>query len=327
MSRNRISARLVSSAILLSSAMLFGTRVALSQQVPFNFRSFDVPGATFTRATGINPEGNIVGAYAIGTVFHSYLLSKGMVTTVDPPYGIPGGNQVAAQGINPQGDIVGLYTDYGTIVGGDAFRTRSYLRDASGDFTRIDFPGAENTLAIKISPTGQVVGCYHHQDKDFAVSGGGTMHGFVYQNGSYQSLPVPGTMHNGITPDGGIIAGVWFPTLTEFHAYKVEDGVYALLDLPGYVVSSDARDINPSGEIVGFFVDSSNKNHGFLLNREGFTPIDFPGADVVFTQARGIDPEGNIVGGYMTRDAQGMLHTHGFVATRSQGQHNSIILP
>jgi len=145
------------------------------------------------------------------------------------------------------------------------------------------------------------------------------MHGYVYQNASYESLPVPGTMHNGITRHGRIIVGVWFPTPTEFHAYKVKDGDYALLDLPNYVVSSDARDVNPSGEIVGFFVDASNKTHGFLLNRRGFTPIDFPGADVVSTQARGIDPQGNIVGFYVTKDALGVLHTHGFVATRSRG--------
>jgi uncharacterized membrane protein len=325
MSRNRISARLIGSEILLGAGILFGAGVALSRQPQFNFRPLDLPGATLTGAQGINPEGAIVGTYAMGAVFHSYVLSKGMVTTVDPPYGISGTS--AAEGINPQGDIVGLYTDYGTIVGGDAFRTRSYLRDASGNFTPIDFPGAENTLAIKISPPGQVVGCYHHQNNDFDAAHGGTMHGYVYQNGSYESLPVPGTMHNGITPEGRIIVGVWWPTPTEFHAYKVEDGVYALLDLPGYVVSSDARDINPSGEIVGFFVDSSNKTHGFLLNREGFTPIDFPGADVVMTQARGIDPEGSIVGRYVTQDSSGALHTHGFVAARSQGQDNSIILP
>jgi hypothetical protein len=48
--------------------------------------------------------------------------------------------------------------------------------------------------------------------------------------------------------------------MSEFHAYKVEDGVYALLDLPSQAVLSDARDVNPSGEIVGYFVDSSNNN-------------------------------------------------------------------
>ena len=298
----------------LGVAMLVGTAVAMSQPIQFNFRSLDVPGATFTNALGINPEGDIVGRYFIGAASHSYILSKGTLMTVDPPYGITGTSQ--AFGINPEGDVVGFYSDQGTIVGGDAFRTRSYLRDASGNFTPIDFPGAENTFAIKISPTGQVVGCYHRQNADFAVSGGGTMHGYVHQNGSYQSLPVPGSMHNGITRDGRIIVGVWFPTPTEFHAYKVEDGVYALLNLPGYVASSDARDVNPLGEIVGYFVDSSNKNHGFLLKKEGFTSIDFPGADVVFTRAFGIDPQGNIVGAYRTKDAWGVLHTHGFVATR-----------
>jgi uncharacterized membrane protein len=298
----------------LTLAMLFGAAIATSQPTQFNFRSIDLSGATLTRTFGINPEGDIVGSYSIGTVGHSYLLSKGTVTTLDPPYGISGTSQ--AQGINPRGDIVGLYTDHGTIVGGDAFRTRSYVRDAFGNFNRIDFPGAENTLAIKISPTGQVVGCYHHQNADFAVSGGGTMHGYVYQSGSYQSLPVPGSMHNGITADGRIIVGVVWPTENEFHAYKVDDGVYSLLDLPSYAVLSDARDINPSGEIVGYFVDSSNKNHGFLLGKKGFSPVDFPGADVVFTRAFGIDPEGNIVGVYTNRDSSGVLHTHGFVATR-----------
>jgi uncharacterized membrane protein len=311
MSRNLISATLISAAV-------FGTTVATKQAIQFDFSSIDVPGATSTFALGINPEGDIVGGYTNAAGRHGFVLSEGTVTTIDPPFGITGQSQTV--GINPEGDVVGLYTDHGTIVGGDAFRTRAYLRDTSGTFTPIDFPGAENTLAIKISPTGQVVGCYHQQDRDFAVSGGGTMHGYVYQNGSFESLPMPGTMNNGITRHGRIIVGVWNPTPTESHAYKVEDGDYALLDLPNYVVSSDARDVNPSGEIVGFFIDPSKKFHGFLLNRSGFTPIDFPGADVVATSAFGINPQGNIVGHYFTKDASGLFHRHGFLATRSRGK-------
>jgi hypothetical protein len=102
------------------------------------------------------------------------------------------------------------------------------------------------------------------------------------------------------------------------HAYEVEHGVYALLDLPGYAVLSDARDVNPLGEISASTSIHPIKINGFLLNREGFTPIDFPGADVVFPRAFGIDPEGNIVGFYQTKDALGALHAHGFVATRSK---------
>jgi len=315
----RIAALTIAVALLaVGLTVPFGTVLAGSNH-HLNFKSIDVdlPSVTLTQALGINAEGDIVGRYQVGSVGHGFLLSEGMFTTIDYPGGISGTTQ--AHGINPEGVVVGLYTDHGTIVGGDAFRTRAYLRDTSGTFTAIDFPGAENTLAIKISPTGQVVGCYHHQDRDFAVSGGGTMHGYVYQNGSFESLPVPGSMNNGITRHGRLIVGVWDPTPTEFHAYKVVDGDYALLDLPSYAVLSDARDVNPSGEIVGFFVDASKKFHGFLLNRSGFTPIDFPGADVVSTSAFGINPQGNIVGHYFTKDASGVVHRHGFVATRSRG--------
>jgi len=228
-------------------------------------------------------------------------------TTIDPPFGLAGTSQ--ATGINPQGEVVGTYLDHGTIAQGDSSRTRSYLRDSSGNFTPLDFPDAENTLAIKMTSTGQVVGCYHHQNSDFAVSGGGTMHGYVYQNGGYESLSVPGTMHNGITRDGRLIVGVVWPTPNEFHAYKVEDGVYELLNLPSYVLLSDARDVNPEGQIVGFFVDSSQKTHGFLLTKRGFTSIDYP--DAVATQARGINPEGDIVGFFVDSSKK----THGFLLT------------
>jgi uncharacterized membrane protein len=318
----RIAARTIAAALLVAGLTVpFGTALAQSKQ-PLNFKSVDVdlPGVTLTQAIGINGEGDIVGRYRVGSVSHGFLLSEGTLTTIDYPAGISGTTQ--AQGINSEGEVVGLYTDHGTIVRGDAFRTRAFLRDASGNFTALDFPDAENTFAIKVSPTGQVVGCYHHQDSDFAVSGGGTMHGYVFQNGEYKSFSsVAGTMHNGITQHGQIIVGVWYPTPTEFHAYKVEGEDYALLDLPSYVMWSDARDINRSGEIVGFFIDSANKTHGFLLRKGEFTTIDFPGEDVISTQARGINPQGDIVGFYVSKDAAGKLHTHGFVATRNRDQN------
>jgi len=284
-----------------------------------NFKSIDVdlPGVTLTQAFGINAEGDIVGRYQVGSVVHGFLLSEGTFTTIDYPGGISG--TTSPQGISSEGVVVGLYTDHGTVAGGDALRTRAFLRDASGNFTAIDFPGAENTFAIKVTPAGQVVGCYHHQNSDFAASGGGTMHGYVYENGTYESFSVPGTMHNGITRHGQIIVGVWFPTPNEFRAYKVEEGDYQLLDIPNSV-SSDARDVSRSGETVGFFIDSANKTHGFLLRKGDVTTIDFPGDDVVSTQARGINPQGDIVGFYVSKDASGKLHTHGFLATRNKDE-------
>jgi uncharacterized membrane protein len=298
----------------LTLLTLLGVAAAMSEQHQFTFTSIDVPGATATRAFGISSDGDIVGNYNVGASVHSYVMSNGVVKTIDPPYGIRGTS--GAYGINPQGEIVGLYADDGTVAGGDVRRTRGYLRDASGNFHRIDFPGAENTLAIRISPQSQVVGCYHHQDKDWDAAGGGTMHGYVYQNGDYQSFPMTGTMHNGIARDSGLVVGVVWPTQSESHAYKVENGVYMPLNLPNYVGSSFAWDVNPSGEIVGYFIDAVNRNHGFLLNNKGFTQIDFPGRDVVFTRAVGINPRGDVVGVYTTLDGAGASHTHGFIATK-----------
>jgi len=90
---------------------------------------------------------------------------------------------------------------------------------------------------------------------------------------------------------------------------------FAQLDVPNSA-STEADGINTRGDIVGFFVDSANKTHGFLFRKGEFTTIDFPGADVVSTQARGINPQGDIVGFYVSKDAAGVSHTHGFVATR-----------
>jgi hypothetical protein len=321
--KNLRTAAFTIAATLFLAALSVPLRTAFAgpkHGLSFTSIDVDLPGVTLTQAVGINAEGDIVGRYQVGSVTHGFLLSEGTVTTIDYPGGISGSTQ--AQGINAEGVVVGLYTDHGTIAGGDAFRTRAFLRDASGNFTAVDFPDAENTFGIKISPMGQAVGCYHHQGSDFAVSGGGTMHGYVYQNGTYESFPAPGTMHNGIARHGSLIVGVWFPTPNEFHAYKVEEGNYQLLDIPNSV-SSDARDVNPSGEIVGFFVDSAKVTHGFLLRNGEFTTIDFPapaGENVVSTQARGINPQGDIVGFYVARDASGVSHTHGFIATKTKDE-------
>jgi hypothetical protein len=39
------------------------------------FETIDLPGATFTRAAAINPQGDIVGSAIVSGAFHGYLLS------------------------------------------------------------------------------------------------------------------------------------------------------------------------------------------------------------------------------------------------------------
>ena len=66
---------------------------------------------------------------------------------------------------------------------------------------------------------------------------------------------------------------------------------FTSIDFPGAVLTN-AQGINPGGEIVGFYLDTAGKQHGFLLSGGNFTSIDYPGA--IVTGARGINPGGTL---------------------------------
>jgi probable HAF family extracellular repeat protein len=274
-----------------------------------SFRSIDIPGATATQARGINPQQDIVGYYNVGANTYGFLLSRGMLKIIEDPDGI---GSTQAWGISPTGDIVGFYGNSST--NDDATQTHAFLRHPDGTFLPIDYPDEllppsyplpVHTMAIKITSTGRIVGCFHHHFDDFVT----TMHGWVFQDGSFEPpFPLLASMHNGITPDGSTIVGVVFQTMTQSHAYVISNGTTRIIDPLGSI-SAAAWDISPAGEIVGYFTDVTNHTHGFLLANGTYTVIDFPGTGVVATQVRGVNAQGDIVGQY--KDASGV---HGFVA-------------
>jgi probable HAF family extracellular repeat protein len=69
---------------------------------------------------------------------------------------------------------------------------------------------------------------------------------------------------------------------------------------------------------VGYYLDASNVDHGFLLSHGQYTTLDDPSAGTGAFQgtlAFGINASGKIVGNYT--DANGVIH--GFLATPEQG--------
>ena len=76
---------------------------------------------------------------------------------------------------------------------------------------------------------------------------------------------------------------------------------FTQLDVPGSV-STEADGINAQGQIIGFFVDSAGKQHGFLHQDATFTQLDFPGATA--TRTAGINNSGVIAGSFA--DAAGV---------------------
>jgi hypothetical protein len=122
-----------------------------------HFITLDVPGATLTQAVDINSEEQIVGVYrSMDGVFHMFLLSGGVFTSIDYPGAAATGAANIGVGINPRGDIVGQYRDASNV-------THGFLLDASG-YTTIDIPGYPMTVLTGISPRGEIVGRVRRTD-------------------------------------------------------------------------------------------------------------------------------------------------------------------
>lgn len=84
-------------------------------------------------------------------------------------------------------------------------------------------------------------------------------------------------------------------------------GDFTTIDYPD-ACATYAFGINPAGDIVGVYVDSSCEfEHGFLLRNGTFTSFDYPGADA--TENWGVSPRGDIVGQYYLPDGT----VHGFL--------------
>jgi probable HAF family extracellular repeat protein len=72
-----------------------------------------------------------------------------------------------------------------------------------------------------------------------------------------------------------------------------ENGRFVSFDFPG-ARSTSALGVSADRAVVGGYVDSSGKQHGFLWSGGRFVPVDYPGS--VSTWAYGINSAGEIVG-------------------------------
>jgi hypothetical protein len=283
----------------------------------YNYVSIDYPNAIRTRTFGINPGGVIVGDYRDSTAtLHGFLLVGGRYVTVDVPgalIGLTGVLPTSLKGINPAGDIVGFYfappgSSAACKVAATAPCQKGFLLHR-GVFSTVVPEGHEGSIPQRITPTGNIYGCYH--DLDYM----GSMFGFTRTTGgTFTSTNVPASMSNGATPDGSTIVGLYSDLSmmpSHDHGYVIQNGNFQPFDVPDSTLTW-AWDITPSGSIVGEFRDAAGVFHGFLRTAAGYTSIDFPAA--IGTHAIGINPGGAIVGTYT--DTNNL--THGFLAVPAE---------
>jgi len=270
----------------------------------------DYPGALLTVAFDINNSGNIVGFYRdANSDFHGFLYDRVTRSFASIDYTNPVCTTgTDARGINERGDIVGTCTD----AAGNAY---GYLLTADG-FTSIQALGHLSTIPQRISSDDDnIVGCIHDTNTSTTMFGmWRDAAGFNFFGGTFGGLNGIGFMHNGISPGGRNVVGLFMDTtVNRARAYILRDGVAVPFDYPGATLTQ-AWDVNAQGDVVGVYRDTSGRIHGYLRSDGGeFASINFPGATL--TRAFGMNTNGDIVGTYVAGGVQ-----HAFVrSTKGRG--------
>lgn len=289
---NRISPRFMLAVLLL-------TAVSAVAQSGYDIQPLDVPGATRTRAFGMNDRGQIVGDYIDPTLpaghrRRSFVFSAGVFTDITAPLPPDSINGVV-RAINNRGDVIGTFIDLtnGTLRG---FLRRDNL------VTVLDYPGAFGTQPNGLNDRGQIVGAYWDAD--------GMLHSFLYADGVFTNIDPPGKVNTeaaGIAPNGEIVGGISVGETTISHCYRLRNGEYTFFDVPNAVDNLPTA-VNARGDIAGLILLADGTQHAFVLDKQGSETI-LPLLDSI---ARGINARGDVTGWFS--DDQGRLH--GFLATQ-----------
>jgi probable HAF family extracellular repeat protein len=171
----------------------------------------------------------------------------------------------------------GMWTLSHTVHAADAYSV-----------TTLDYPGSISTVATSIDIAARIVGFYTDTN--------GT-HGFVFNNGSYSAVDVPGALWTaayGINNTGQIVGGFGASENPDGrHGFLISGGSISTIDVPG---STDtiARGVNSRGQIVGDYVGNDGLQHGFRLSGGSYTTIEVPQSSS--GSANAINDAGQIVG-------------------------------
>ncbi len=265
---------------------------------------FDAPNSNGgdTRPTSINDEGDVVGEFLYAGNSHGFLRDRGGNFDVfDAPDS--SSDSISVRGINDAGEITGSFFDpvvgrgrsfvrdeHGRFIVFDAPAPRSnllyteshcinragdiagtfaprdkklnvsgFLRDHEGNITVFSAPNAaERGLEVqRINARGEIVGA-------FTDATSGTRRGYIRdRDGSFTIFDSPtGNLADAASiNDRGDVVGS-FLTLVQAGFLRNPKGEFLSFSPAG--TETLVVGINNRQEIVGFFLDASNTDHGFI---------------------------------------------------------------
>ena len=148
-----------------------------------------------------------------------------------------------AEGVNDLGDIAGQFNGNGSDLG--------FLLH-QGKLTIISFPGAAGgTFPTSINNQGVIVGTYHLFSEE------GPQHGFMWKNGAFTNIAVPGaasTIPLKINDNGDIVGT--FDDANQFeHGFAFDKGHFSTID-PGGSQGTQIFALNNFDNVLGVFATS-----------------------------------------------------------------------
>ena len=202
-------------------------------------------GATerFTTPLGINNHGDIVGFCHddLGELETGFLRSKNGALI---QFNAPSSTSTVAWGVNDFGEIVGQSS--GTS---GAF---SFIRSSNDKYQNISPPTIEALVeALAINNSLKVVG--HYSDTN-------GRHAFLWDNGQFTELRVPGATGNSdVRQLNNNDQVLMFATVDGVAAYYLyTDGNYLRINSPDGYTWQSVNALNDNGELAGFAFDDQN---------------------------------------------------------------------
>ncbi len=207
-------------------------------------------------------------------------------------------NETRTYDISNKNEIVGTYTFFGGVHG-------FILQGNASCFDLVDPLGPAYTDARGVNDGGEVVGFY--------IDSANNAQGFLYNGtkGTYTTISCAGftnTLAYGINDAGEIVGAVGSSDTGPFSAFVFKSGKCSTFSFPK-AISTTAVGINKSGQISGFYTDSTNVNYGFVKTGSAVQRIDYPAS--TGTLGYHLNDKGQIAGIYSDTTTA----VHGFVAT------------
>jgi probable HAF family extracellular repeat protein len=197
-------------------------------------------------------------------------------------------------------------------VGGETqLDTKQAPPPAGFTYKALNYPGATYTEAFAINDSGEVVGTYGTAEQ--------YQNGFTYSKGAYSTLNCVlenGTLLADINNKGEIVGSEAGNDNGDTLGFIWEGDGSCDPVTPNSLGTGNVWGVNDSGEVVGWYTNTSGNYESFLFADNNYTIINCPNA--VSTRAYGIANNGDIVGDFIATAGgpfQGMIYKSGKCTT------------